>query len=196
MQQTDYRDVIRALRTQLPPEAFRPYRGDLGHIAAHFAICGLGYGVMLSSEQPWVWALVSLVLGHSIFCLGNLAHMLTHRAILKSRSTRYPLEVFSWAMAFIPATIWRITHNQNHHRHTNARGDAFYSRRFTPSECSKVRSLYITLFFPNRQLVGNPLVLTAMLPFIAISTYVAFVSGEQRPESDNLRYQVSSRETS
>lgn len=177
----DYNEIIRSLRQTLPARAFRRSRADLAHLFVHFLICIAGYLAIRSSEQLWVWLTASFVIGHSVFCLGITAHMLTHGAVLPLRSLLYPLEVLSWSLSSIPATVWRITHNAYHHKSTNAAGDALYARRFRSDELTPFRVGYSLLMQPSRHVQGTPTVLLAMLSFIGLNTL--FILGA-RPGAD------------
>jgi fatty acid desaturase len=170
MEKPLYQEVIRTLSSRLPREAYRPVPWDLAVLACHFAVCGLGYFVIQRSAHAVVWVTASFVIGHSVFCIGNFAHMLAHQAIVRRAWLRYPLEVVCFSMLAVPASVWRITHNHAHHKHTNAIWDALYQRRFTRDERTWYRSLYLALFFPNRLLPWNPVVLLGLLPGTLINT--------------------------
>jgi fatty acid desaturase len=152
--------------------------------------------MMLHSTRVWQWALLSVVIGHSMFLVGDMGHGIAHRAIIRTPAIRYPIEILCWGILFIPATMWRITHNQFHHRHANARKDAFYSRRLTPSERTPLRTLYLALFQPNRRLVGNPLVLAAFQTYIILNIWITLRSGQTPPENEDgaFTYPISKRE--
>ena len=94
-----------------------------------------------------MWLLCSLLIGHSLACIGFFAHELSHNAICKHPRIRYALEIISWGFNLVSPTIWRRVHNQTHHLHTNSFGDP--DRQFLTSEASRIRLWYSRIFYPN-----------------------------------------------
>ena len=158
-QLTSHSTYAKELRGRLPAKAFAAAPTKLWLVLAHLLILAAGYFGFRSTSSISIFAILSLIIAHSMACIAFLAHELSHNAIIRSRPFRYPLEVFLWALNLIPATVWKRVHNQSHHVHTNTLKDP--DRRFLKSEESLLTRWYSRLFYPQRSSMRwNPLVLS------------------------------------
>ena len=152
-------EIRRELRGRLPAEAFQAEPRQLITLFAHLAII-VGCVYALNWLQGPLWAIfLGVIMGSSIFCIGNLCHYLGHGSIVQNRRLRYAAEYFFFAITLTPATVFKVVHNQYHHAYTNGRNDTF--RCFAEDERTFLRTVIRLLFFPNKHLPWNPLVLVS-----------------------------------
>src|SRR5262245_1379763 len=167
-------------RTLLPTEAFATSPRKLYWLSAHLVIVIGGFLGIRNSSSVIVFAVLALLIGHSMACIAFLTHELSHNVIIRSRSLRYSLEVFFWALNLIPATVWKRVHNQSHHIHTNTPNDP--DRRFLKYEESLLTRWYSQLFYPQRHTMRwNPLVAIHFVPYIMRNTVAAFYPNSIKP---------------
>lgn len=139
-------DYARALRPHLPPEAFRTEPRHLARIALHLALLFAGYWAV--RELPmWASPPCALLIGHSIACLGFLAHDVSHHAVVRSRLATRMLELLLFGVNVIPPTVWRRVHNQTHHVETNTLNDP--DRAFLAAERTRPTEFYTHIFYPG-----------------------------------------------
>ena len=179
-QLTSHSTYAKELRGRLPAKAFAAAPTKLWLVLAHLLILAAGYFGFRSTSSISIFAILSLIIAHSMACIAFLAHELSHNAIIRSRPFRYPLEVFLWALNLIPATVWKRVHNQSHHVHTNTLKDP--DRRFLKSEESLLTRWYSRLFYPQRSSMRwNPLVAFHFVPYILRNTVAAFYPNSTAP---------------
>lgn len=115
---------VRALRPDLPAEAFEPARGRLALIPAHLAVIAAAILAIASGLVPWpVVPLISLVLGVSFAGLTFIAHEAMHGGIVRGRVAR---QLVGW-IGFLPFTLsprlWAAWHDRVHHANANTADD-------------------------------------------------------------------------
>ncbi|MBA3352104.1 MAG: fatty acid desaturase [Blastocatellia bacterium] len=180
MTELSHNDYIRRIRAELPPGAFSPAPRKLWIMFGHLALVVCAYCIFRFGPSVLVAFFLTLVIGHSLACLGFLTHELAHGAIVRSRPLRYALEVFFWGLNLIPATVWRRVHNQTHHIHANTPRDP--DRPFLRSEESASTRWYTRLFFPNRRsLRWNPLVALHLVAYTTRNAVAAFYRPPAKP---------------
>jgi len=150
----------------MPQAAFRPNAARLIPLLSHVILFLLSIYTAAKTENTLLQIICILIGGNSSFCIGNIAHYLSHKSIVRNTYILYPLEILSWALVLTPATVWKQKHNVAHHRNTNGIDDSF--RYFTKSEATPARTLVQGLFFPNRHLKYNPL---ALFSYMLILSY-------------------------
>lgn len=171
----------RCLRTSLPADAFRPEPWRLVLLAAHWAVIAAGVVLVARIENGWAWLAVALVSGHSMACLGFLAHELSHNAIVRIPWMRHLLELLTWSVMLVPATVWRAVHNDTHHRGPNTPADP--DRKPGRTEMSRLDRWYFALFFPHAgNLRFNPLIGIEFVPYILrVTLALLLASGRRLP---------------
>ena len=93
---------VRALRPDLPVEAFEPARSRLALIPAHLAVIAAAILAIASGLVPWpVVPLISLVIGVSFAGLTFVAHEAMHGGIVRGRVAR---QLVGW-IGFLPFTL-------------------------------------------------------------------------------------------
>ena len=93
MQLHSQRDYIKEIKGLLPPEAFAPAHSKLLTITLYLINIFLIYYTFQLVQHAAFYIGLSLLLAHCLSSIGFLAHDLSHRAIIRSRRYRYPLEV-------------------------------------------------------------------------------------------------------
>lgn len=170
----------RALAALLPEEAFTTAPHKLWVALSHLLVVAVGYWGMRHITGLPSRAIISLVIGHSMACIAFFTHELSHGIIVRRRALRYCLEVGSWALNLIPATVWRRVHNQTHHAHANTLKDP--DRRFTLAEKTLITRLYSRILYPHRHTIRwNPLVAFHFVPYIVRNTAAVFYRAASRP---------------
>lgn len=168
-----------ALRARLPGAAFdtNPLKlvEALG-ILLVMAACYLGIRELAS---PVLRAGLGVVVGLGHLSLGFVAHDLSHGSVVRDRRLRAWVESVLWALNVTSASVWVVNHNRTHHLNTSSELDSF--RYFARSERTHGRTLFALLFFPNRHLPYNPLVLLAYLLQIGMHTGAVLAGGGRRP---------------
>jgi len=173
-------EYVNELRTLLPAEAFATAPRKLYWLFAHLVIVISGYLGIRNSSSVIVFAVLALLIGHSMACIAFLTHELSHNIIIRRRSLRYVLEVFFWALNLIPATVWRRVHNQTHHMHANTVKDP--DRQFLESEERVSTRCYSRVFYPHRNtLRWNPVVAFHFVPYIVRNIVAAFYPNSSKP---------------
>lgn len=142
---------------ELPKEAFLPTKQALVAPAIHTVFVFSCFVAIANTNNNLLFVLLSLMAGHSVFCIGNHAHYISHNIALRNKHINYIAEAFFWAMSITPATVWAKIHNQYHHRNTNRENDTF--RYFTVDEKRTSRTFAHFLFYPNKHFKYNPLTL-------------------------------------
>ena len=148
-------------------------------VAAHCAIIATGVALVARIEIGWVWLAVAMISGHSMACLGFLAHELSHNAIVRIPWMRYLLELLTWSVMLVPATVWRAVHNDIHHRGPNTPADP--DRKPAKSEMDRLDRWYFGLFFPHAgNLRFNPLIGIEFVPYILRVTLALLLGNGKR----------------
>src|SRR5262245_20724238 len=161
---------VRILRNKLPPGAFAASPRKLWAVAAHLVVIAASYLGIRHSPFVALSAVLSLIIGHSLACIAFLSHELSHKAIVRHRSLRYPLEVFLWGVNLMPATLWQRIHNHSHHVYGNTihDPDRYYLKSEMEPPDGRVVRWYALLFLPHRHTpIWNPLVWLHFLTYIA-----------------------------
>ena len=121
-------DYIKKLRPLLPPEAFILEQSKVWILLINLAILIIGWGIASYLDQ-WRWYLLwlylplSLVMGNSVIILLFSSHDLLHRNSIKNPWLRKIISLLGLAMLWMPPTLWKVVHNQEHHNKTNSLQD-------------------------------------------------------------------------
>ncbi len=90
-------DYIREIRADIPQEAFAPAPTKLARMLLYLSIVVAAYISFRFTPSLLLRALLSLLIGHTLACLGFLSHELAHGAVIRARLPRYAWEYFFWA---------------------------------------------------------------------------------------------------
>lgn len=170
---------VAELRKYLPKEAFQPASYKVISSFIHVGIIFLFYYLFLQTNNYVIYFLFALIMGHSLACLGFLAHELSHNAVIRN-SFKYPLETFLWGLNLIPVSMWRVLHNETHHHNMNTKNDP--DRQFLASEQGLATKWYTKIFYPNKaSLKWNFLVGFHFVPYILKNVGAVFYT-KGKPE--------------
>jgi fatty acid desaturase len=173
-------EYIREIKHLLPKEAFLPNPGKLKLLLAYLIVLTVTYFLFRSTSNLILYSVLSLIVAHCLSCLGFLAHELSHDSIIRNKNSRYILEVISWAVNLIPATLWNRVHNHSHHTQINTTKDP--DRLFLKRERKIATSLYTQAFYPNKKFIRwNPVVAFHFIPYIFRNIVAAFYPKQRKP---------------
>jgi fatty acid desaturase len=110
------------LKKALPPEYLKPDYTNLWWFPAHAAIIGTCYWLLSAHFTWWFAPLASLIVGHSIACLGFVAHDILHGGSIKNAHLKDALAGIGFSPLWIGPYLWRRWHNAEHHNNTNVEG--------------------------------------------------------------------------
>ncbi len=111
-----YRQI---LRQQLPEKYFKPDNLHLGWFVVHVAVIASIIALMASFFSWWWAPFAGLVIGHSMGCLGFVAHETCHGGAIKNRTLRHFVVGLAFSPFGIGPYLWNRWHNASHHGHTN-----------------------------------------------------------------------------
>lgn len=170
---------ITRIKAGLPPAAYRVAPGKLPVIFLHAGIAAAGFWLAgRAGISGWLLPL-ALVAGHSLGCLGFLAHDLAHGSVVRHRPTALVLERICWGLVLISATVWRRVHNQSHHAHFNTVLDP--DRMFLADERRAATVWYVRIFYPNAETFPwNPLVLLHLVAYVGRNTITSLLPGKSK----------------
>ena len=173
-------EYVRRLKPLLPDEAFASCPSKLLVPIIHLLLLAGGYIAIRFSDHWLVWLLCSLVIGHSLACMGFFAHEVSHNAIFRRPRIRYAFEVVCWGLNLVSPTIWRRVHNQTHHLYSNTFGDP--DRLFLMSEACQTTLWYSRIFYPNQDSSKwNFGVRFHFIAYILRNTIAAFYPNRTKP---------------
>jgi len=133
-----------------------------------------GAALSLRVLPEWSFPLVAIIAGHSLACIGFVAHDLSHGAVLAPSLGRKLLEFVFWGMNVVSPTLWRRVHNDTHHAFAATPRDP--DRAFLAQERCRATSVYEHIFYPGRHawLRWNPLALVHFVPYLLRNIAAAF----------------------
>ena len=174
------RDYVREIRSQLPPEAFKPRSQKLWVMLAHSLLLAAGILVIRNTESLWVLPIISLILGHSMGCLGFIVHDLSHNAVVTRQPFKYLLEIYVWSIVLTSPHMWHRVHNQSHHRMPNSVNDP--DRRYLSREKTFWVRWYNRIFVPSKASGKLNLTCFAFLAYIVRNMVSALLFfGRRKP---------------
>ncbi len=161
-------DLRSHIRKELGEKIFHSTTSTLLTPFIHFILIAILLAAHNLTNSILLQVLLFAAIGHSIFCIGNFAHYLSHNSIVLNPTLKYGIEMFCWGIATTSPTVWKITHNLSHHKYTNGQYDSF--RSFTKDEYTKARRLVQLFLSPNREMRFSPIVY--LTSFISQSSYL------------------------
>jgi fatty acid desaturase len=173
-------EYVREIKHLLPKEAFAPDARKLKALVIYFVVLICTYLLFRTGSALILYAALSLLAAHCLSCLGFLAHELSHDSIVKNGKLRYILEVISWGINLIPATVWTRVHNHTHHTQINTIKDP--DRLYLKREKTTATNLYTHAFYPNHKFIKwNPVVAFHFIPYIFRNIVAAFYPKHSKP---------------
>lgn len=115
----NYRQQI---RRSLPDHIFKPDYLNLLWIPVHLAIFATGIWLLTNHFSLWAAPIIALVMGHSMACMGFVAHDISHGGSIKNLAVRDTLALIGFSWLGISPLLWRKWHNADHHNNTQIKG--------------------------------------------------------------------------
>ncbi|HEY3496437.1 MAG TPA: fatty acid desaturase [Polyangiaceae bacterium] len=113
----------REIKPLLPARAFEPARSRLLWLPLHTAVIVLGmYAMVRDLPSPWLYPVISLVLGCSFAGLVFLAHETLHGATVRELRLRQLVGWFGFLPFVVSPRLWIAWHNRVHHGNANHSG--------------------------------------------------------------------------
>lgn len=185
-------DYARVLRRHLDPAVFRPCPSHLWRVAFHGAVLLGGY-LALRMHWPYTGPACALLIGHSIACLGFLAHDVSHHAVVRSRTAIRVLELVLFGLNVTPPTVWRRVHNHAHHAQANTIRDP--DRRLGADEHTPATRRYARTFYPEgASWLRAPLVFCHWIAYVVRNTVAALLPGGRKPSMVPFKPSYSARQ--
>jgi fatty acid desaturase len=119
---------LKTLRSLLPKEAFIPDSSKLIILSINLLILISGWTIARHLDQwplTWLWLYLPLaiVMGNSVVVLLFSSHDLLHGSVIKNPRLAHFISLFGLTMLWMPPTLWKVVHNQQHHTQTNSLND-------------------------------------------------------------------------
>jgi|GEM_PF-128885 len=109
----------RELKKHLPREVFEPVPTRLLWFIPHAALIALcAFGILTTDWPVAIKIVLSLLIGHSMACLGFLGHEVLHGSVVKTPWFRDTLGGILFSPFGLSPKLWRRWHNVEHHGHT------------------------------------------------------------------------------
>jgi fatty acid desaturase len=172
------RAELSRLRARLPASAFARRPDKCGYALIHGSLFWTTLIVARRVDAAPLLLLMSMVAGHSLFCLALFAHELSHGSVLAEGASRRALETLCWGSNLIAPSVWHGVHNRAHHRHASTAGDP--DRPFLVSERRAATRAYTLLFYPGSDCRWNPGIYFHFLPYVAKHTLAALLGPKLR----------------
>lgn len=110
------------LKKALPEEYLKPHYGNLFWFIPHAAFFAVGFWLLKTHFSWWLAPIISLVLGHSMACLGFIAHDICHGGSIKNKTLRHFMAGVAFSPFWIGPYLWSRWHNSDHHNNTQIEG--------------------------------------------------------------------------
>jgi fatty acid desaturase len=115
----NYRNTV---KKQIPDRWLKPDYFNLLWFLPHVALIGVSFWLLTAHFSYWTAPLLSLVIGHSMGCLGFLGHDITHGGTIRNGFIRDLLGGIAFSAFGIGPHLWRKWHNADHHGNTQIEG--------------------------------------------------------------------------
>jgi fatty acid desaturase len=114
---------VKALRPELPAEAFQPATSRLLLIPAHLALIAL-WAFLIVRGVPWpILPVLSLMIGASFACLTFVAHEALHGGIVRGKTSRHIVGWIGFLPFMLSPRLWVAWHDRVHHSSANLADD-------------------------------------------------------------------------
>lgn len=121
-------EYAKVLRPFLPAKAFVPDAGKLIILFLNIAILISGWAIASGlNNWPlyllWLYLPIAVVMGNSVIVLLFTSHNIMHGSVIKNTRLIHFLSLLGLTMLWMPPTMWKAVHNQEHHSKTNSLAD-------------------------------------------------------------------------
>lgn len=121
-------EYAKKLRPLLPAEAFVPDPNKLAILLINLIILILGWGIAAYLDRwsvylLWLYLPLAVVMGNSIIVLLFSSHNVMHNSVIRNSRLIHFISLLGLTMLWMPPTLWKAVHNQEHHNKTNSLDD-------------------------------------------------------------------------
>lgn len=121
-------EYAKKLRPLLPVEAFIPDPSKLGILFINLTILILGWAIASDLDRwpvylLWLYLPLAVVMGNSVIVLLFSSHNVMHGSVIKNSRLIRVISLLGLTMLWMPPTLWKAVHNQEHHSKTNSLED-------------------------------------------------------------------------
>lgn len=154
-------EYAKKLRPLLPAKAFLPDPSKLVVLLLNLAILVLGWAIASQLDRlPMYFILLYLplavVMGNSVIVLLFSSHNIMHGSVIRNARLMHVISLLGLTMLWMPPTLWKAVHNQEHHNKTNSLNDP--DRNYLYTQPKTWGKWIQDLFVPSVEV--NPLLLT------------------------------------
>lgn len=154
-------EYAKKLRPLLPAKAFVPDPNKLAILFINLIILILGWGIAAYLDRwsvylLWLYLPLAVVMGNSIIVLLFSSHNVMHNSVIRNSRLIHFISLLGLTMLWMPPTLWKAVHNQEHHNKTNSLEDP--DRNYLYEQPKTWGKWIQNLFVPSVEV--NPLFLT------------------------------------
>lgn len=115
---------VRALRPELPADAFAPARSRLLAVPVFVSVIVVALIAIARGVVPWpLVPVLSVVIGGSFACLTFVAHETMHGGIVRGRFLRHIVGMIGFLPFMLSPRLWATWHGRVHHAKANLHDD-------------------------------------------------------------------------
>lgn len=159
-------------------------------MAAHSAAIAACYWWI--RRWPATAPLAALVIGHSLACLGFIAHEVSHNAVIRGRASKHAVLLWTFGLNFVSPTMWNRLHNDAHHGNAGTPGDP--DRPFLEHEITRATTWYSALFYPSASSWKTVLVFCHFISYLLRNMAAVFYPAESKPSVVSSKPSYQDRE--
>lgn len=154
-------EYAKTLRPFLPAEAFERDPSKVIVLLLNIAVLIFGWAIASQlNNYPlyllWLYLPIAVVMGNSVIILLFTSHNIMHGSVIKNNRLIHLLSLLGLTMLWMPPTMWKAVHNQEHHSKTNSLADP--DRNYLYQQPKTWGKWIQNLFVPS--FVVNPIFLT------------------------------------
>lgn len=121
-------EYAKILRPYLPAKAFEKDPSKTLILLLNIAILLFGWAIASGlNNWPlyllWLYLPIAVVMGNSVVVLLFTSHNIMHGSVIKNARLIHILGLLGLTMLWMPPTMWKAVHNQEHHSKTNSLAD-------------------------------------------------------------------------
>lgn len=154
-------EYAKTLRPFLPAKAFEKDPSKIIVLLLNIAVLIFGWAIASQlNNWPlyllWLYLPIAVVMGNSIVILLFTSHNIMHGSVIKNTRLIHVLSLVGLTMLWMPPTMWKAVHNQEHHSKTNSLADP--DRNYLYQQPKTWGKWIQNLFVPSSEV--NPILLT------------------------------------
>lgn len=121
-------EYAKKLRPLLPDKAFAPNPDKLGILLLNLAVLVFGWAIASQLDRLpiyllWLYLPLAVVMGNSVIVLLFSSHNIMHGSVIRNARLMHIMSLLGLTMLWMPPTLWKVVHNQEHHNKTNSLAD-------------------------------------------------------------------------